>query len=118
MPKKTKALMTVIFFGIFLVVPASAIMMQDEAEAPELVEAMPNGEGRGIVRSVCSTCHILKKTLIERRNKEEWEITVDAMNRRGALLSSDEFEIVVSYLVEHYGPVEATGSAPEESLRN
>ncbi len=117
MPNKTKALMTVIFVSIFLAVPASAVMLQDEAEDPELMEAMPKGEGIGLVRSVCSTCHILKKTLIERRTEEEWEITVDAMNRRGALLSPDEFEIVISYLVEHYGPEEATSSAPEESLR-
>ncbi len=110
---KTKALLTVIFVGTFLAVPASAVMLQIDAEEEALVKAMPRGEGRGLVRDVCIICHTLKQVLIEKRNKEEWEITVDAMNSRGAALSLNELEIVVDYLVEHYGPEGATSSAQE-----
>ncbi|MDA2934503.1 hypothetical protein MYX82_09180 [Acidobacteria bacterium AH-259-D05] len=111
MLNKAKVLMTVIFVGSFLAVPALAVLLQSDAE---LAEAMPEGEGRGTVRSVCTTCHTLGMVLTQRRSKEEWEQSVNEMIGRGAQIFPDEMEGIVSYLGEHYGP-EATGSASSAS---
>ena len=112
MPNRATALMTGIFIGSFLVVPALGILLQRDAE---LTEAMSEGEGRGLVRNVCTTCHTLEMVLTQRKSPEEWERTIDDMISLGAQIFPDEMEEIITYLAEHYAPEEGAGSTSSDS---
>ena len=79
MLNQAKILTTALFVGFFLMVPALAVLLQSEAE---LAESMPEGEGKAMVTSVCTTCHSLGTVLMYRGNHEEWEQKVNEMIAR------------------------------------
>ncbi len=110
MEDKIKIVAAVICLGFFLMVPVLAILQQGN---PELVESMPQGQGKQMVASICSGCHTLGTVLTQRRSSEEWEETVNEMISRGAQIFTEEVDTLVSYLGEHYGA--QAGSAPSQS---
>ncbi len=110
MVDKLKVVTAVICLGFFLMVPVLAILQQGE---PELVESMPEGQGKQMVASICSGCHTLGNVLTQRKSSEEWEEKVNEMISRGAQMFPEEIDTIVSYLGEHYGG--QMGSAPPQS---
>jgi len=107
MEHKIKVVTAVICLGFFLMVPVLAILQQGD---PELVEAMPEGQGKQMVASICSGCHTLGNVVTQRRSSEEWAQTVNEMISRGAQIFPEEVDTMVSYLGEHFGA--QAGSAP------
>ncbi|MEE2822014.1 MAG: hypothetical protein VYA53_03435 [Acidobacteriota bacterium] len=112
MLQRTDVLIVVVCVGFFLVVPTLAVFLQSDAE---LAESMPEGEGKAMVTSVCTTCHSLGTVLTNRGTGEEWEQTVNEMITRGAQIFPDEIETMVDYLGTHYGPRQASSAAPSTS---
>ena len=92
MLSKAKFLTTAMFSGWFLVVQALAVLLQGDAE---LVESMPEGDGKAMVTSVCTTCHTIGTVLSPRGNSEEWEQKVNEMIARGAQIFPDEMATIV-----------------------
>jgi mono/diheme cytochrome c family protein len=109
MRTKAKILTTALFVGFFLMVPALAVFLQSDAES------MPEGEGKAMVTSVCSTCHSLGTVLSNRGNPEEWEQKVNEMIARGAQIFPDEMETIVGYLAANYGPSQVASGASSTS---
>ena len=112
MEHKIKVVTAMICLGFFLMVPVLAILQQGD---PELVEAMPGGQGKEMVVSICSGCHTLGNVVTQRRSSEEWAQTVNEMISRGAQIFKEEVDTLFSYLGEHYGA--QVGSAPPVSRR-
>lgn len=112
MLNRAKILTTVVFVGFFLMVPALAVFLQSEAE---LAESMPEGEGKAMVTSVCTTCHSLGNVLNIRSSREDWEQSVNEMIARGAQIFPDEMETIVNYLAANYGTQASAGSASSSS---
>ncbi len=109
MGNRAKILMIAMCVGICLMVPALAVLLQSEAES------MPEGEGKAMVTSVCSTCHSLGTVLNHRGNQEEWEQKVNEMISRGAQIFPDEMETIVGYLAANYGSRQMASAAPSVS---
>lgn len=117
MPGKTKIIVAVVFSASFLFVPARALWQQQETD---LVESMPEGQGKELVRTLCTAgCHSLETTLTQGKSREEWQETVMNMVSRGAQIFTEETDAIISYLAEHYGvetAVSGSTDSPGEEL--
>lgn len=67
------------------------------------VVTTPLLDGETLLNERCTTCHNLSRTTNERKNADDWKVTVDRMVRKGAELSADEVEVLVKFLAEKYG---------------
>ena len=75
-------------------------------------QVLPAGDGKGYVETLCTTCHSLGKALLLRQTEEEWLSVIGKMvGEMGAQLSEEEIEKIVSYLGEHWSPLETGGWA-------
>ena len=72
---------------------------------------LPPGKGKPIVERACGGCHALKVVTSKRATPEQWAALVDQMVTRGADLSYDEIETVVSYLSKNFAPDSKTDKA-------
>lgn len=84
---------------------ASAAMAQGPKPKDEgWSELLPPGEGRAQVLEGCTSCHNLKSTVHERKNRAGWNKTVADMIQRGAQLFPEEIEPITSYLAKAFSP--------------
>jgi cytochrome c5 len=96
---------------VFILVAFShVIIAADNAE---------NSESKHLYESACTQCHGLRMIEKTRDGRSGWENTVHKMVIAGTQLNADEMELVIDYLVQHYGPgsggVMKTGSLPPDS---
>ncbi|MFN3477140.1 MAG: hypothetical protein ACK4Z6_06250, partial [Candidatus Methylomirabilales bacterium] len=66
-------------------------------------ESLPPGEGAKLMLSRCTLCHSLGIRILPHQDRTGWEETVDRMIRFGAPLLPPEREVLIQYLVEHFG---------------
>lgn len=78
-------------------------------------EPLPEGKGKGLVESMCLSCHGLDTVTQTKRTSEEWQTVVDEMVSNGAPLLPREVETVVQYLAEHFAPTASTSSSAKGS---
>jgi len=64
-------------------------------------QALPDGEGKGLILATCVQCHALRAVTGQRKNAGAWRRTVDDMIARGAQLNQAEAEVAARYLAEH-----------------
>jgi len=55
---------------------------------------------RGILEKRCYTCHNINIVLKAKKNKDEWEKTIDRMIGYGAILNNEERVTLVELLTE------------------
>ena len=90
------------FIVFLLVTPLLAFLQDTEIE---LVEAMPEDEGKELVTSLCVGCHSLGSVVSNGKSEEQWRDTINNMISRGAQIFDDEAETILIYLARHYGAV-------------
>ena len=90
------------FIVFLLVTPLLAFLQDTEVE---LVEAMPEDEGKELVTSLCVGCHSLGSVVSNGKSEEQWRDTINNMISRGAQIFDDEVETILVYLTKHYGVV-------------
>jgi competence protein ComEA len=56
-------------------------------------------------QAVCSKCHPPDRIVAARRTKTQWEETLDKMTKLGAPITDDNYDLLMSFLVHHYGKV-------------
>jgi len=78
----------------------SGLLHGQEGRAP----ALPEGDGKQLVATVCSQCHGLRQTQILRDGQNGWQETVDRMVLYGAQLTPAESTTMVHYLAVQLGP--------------
>ena len=73
----------------------------DAAAAP-----LPPGPGRAILQADCTSCHDLGGLWAYQGYYDElrWRDLVGTMIAHGAELDASEADVLVAYLVEHFGP--------------
>jgi competence protein ComEA len=85
-------------------------------------QAAPRDHGQGqadqsreaLVR-VCSKCHPLERVTAQRRSRTQWEeVMTQMVTSRGAVISDEDFDTVLSYLVREYGRVNVNKAAADE----
>src|ERR1700688_4275945 len=88
-----------LFCAVIMFVPAGA-------------QELPAGPGQASLEMVCTQCHTLSRVTDLKRNREEWQATVDRMSAKGALGSQQDFDAIVTYLAKNFGAEEAKPAAP------
>ena len=96
----TPKLLALTFTLCLLLAPLLAFSQHPEAE---LMESMPEDEGRELVTSLCVGCHSLETVLSAGKGEEGWRDTINNMISRGAQIFDDEVETILGYLTRHYG---------------
>jgi cytochrome c5 len=57
-----------------------------------------------LFEGVCSGCHTLERVKAQHRTKEEWRDSTAAMIDQGAVLTPEETNMLLDYLVKNFGP--------------
>ena len=83
-----------------LVTPLLAFLQDTEIE---LVEAMPEDDGKELVTSLCAGCHSLGSVVSNGKSEDQWRDTINNMISRGAHIFDDEAETILIYLTKYYG---------------
>jgi len=65
---------------------------------------LPNGAGKAILLEVCTHCHDLGRIRESRYTREEWDDLLVHMIGEGALLSDDDFPVLLNYLARNFRP--------------
>jgi quinoprotein glucose dehydrogenase len=81
--------------------PARTRLSAAELKAPG--PALPDGEGKGAVAKMCSSCHGTAVFSGMRMSRKGWEAEVESMVEKGASGSPDEIRGVVAYLTKYFG---------------
>jgi competence protein ComEA len=77
-------------------------------------DAPTDDAGAQEFQAVCSKCHPPDRIVAGRRTKTQWEETLEKMTKLGAPITDDNYDILLSYLVHHYGKVNVNRStAPD-----
>jgi hypothetical protein len=61
-----------------------------------------SSDGEALLESRCDDCHGLDRITDASKSRDEWEVTVDRMVTRGAVLDDAERETLIEYLTETY----------------
>jgi cytochrome c5 len=79
------------------------------ADKPVLVEflvrnhgPLPEGKGKDILLNTCTLCHDLGRVRAHTVSREEWEETLLAMLNEGAMLSDQDFPVLLNYLARNF----------------
>jgi virginiamycin B lyase len=91
---------TLILTAIFVLAPHGA----------RAQSALPEGEGKAIVQSACSSCHALSQVTNAGHSKAEWDTVLHMMVNAGAKVPANQFETVSAYLARNF-PAKAKNEA-------
>lgn len=85
--------------------------------APDPGSTLPDEPAKGLVLVLCDKCHGLE--WIERSGADEkgWTSRLRRMNRAGAMLSPEQMELLVAYLVKALPERPKPPSPPKRHLR-
>jgi cytochrome c1 len=79
------------------------------ADKPALVDfltrnhgPLPEGPGKDILLNTCTVCHDLGRVRIHTVSREEWEETLSTMLNEGAMLSDQDFPVLLNYLARNF----------------
>ena len=87
--------------GLLMVVALTSPSAQ--ASAPD--DDLPEGEGKKILLSSCTSCHELTEVTKFRGyyNRAQWRDIVVTMKEYGAPVNEREVDVLTDYLVQHLG---------------
>jgi len=63
---------------------------------------LPEGPGKAILLNTCTLCHDLGRVRIHTVSRDEWEETLSAMLNEGAMLSDQDFPVLLNYLARSF----------------
>src|SRR5262245_46450033 len=64
---------------------------------------LPEGEGKKLLQTACTSCHGLDGVVRLHLDKAGWEGLVSSMVSNGAQVDSKDFPVLVDYLVKNFG---------------
>jgi hypothetical protein len=76
-----------------------AFALLSSAQAPPGKDSV-----KDLFEGVCSGCHTLDRVKVQHRSKEEWRVSTRAMIDQGAVLTPEETNMLLDYLVKNFGP--------------
>jgi hypothetical protein len=66
----------------------------------------PDGEGKALTESLCTSCHGAEETLAKRETEAGWKLVVADMVGFGMEATPEDQAIVVKYLAKNFGRTE------------
>lgn len=90
--------------------------METRASEPPMPQTMvaqefPPGPNSELVQQVCTQCHVTELVTMQRRSSQQWADTVKVMVNLGLIISEADFDSIVAYLAEHFGPADSAPTA-------
>ena len=79
--------------------------------------ALPPGEGRDAVASMCVPCHGVLPALAVRKTALGWTATVEDMRLKGAKGTDEQAEAAANYLSQHFAAVNVNTATAEELVK-
>lgn len=83
-------------------------------DQPAAAQPASDAKGAATYARVCSTCHDGTRILSNRRSKSQWTEVIEKMMERGAQVSDEDFDVVMAYLLRHYGRINVNKAAAED----
>src|SRR5215467_13556190 len=77
---------------------------------PAVSQQLPNGNGKQVVESVCSSCHELTRVTTAGHSHDEWDTIVHNMIMMGATLKPEQVSLVTNYLASSFPPKARTAA--------
>ena len=78
-------------------------------DVPALVEylvkshgPLPDGPGKTILLNTCTVCHDLGRVRRQGGSREDWDDTLGAMLNEGAMLSEEDYPVLLGYLASNF----------------
>jgi competence protein ComEA len=65
---------------------------------------LPEGFGKTQTVKVCGTCHSPERAVSLHQSDSDWEETITKMVKLGARGSDEDFDSILVYLTQHFGP--------------
>jgi cytochrome c5 len=78
-------------------------------------QALPEGDGKKILESACTSCHGIEGTVKMKLDKEGWEGIVSSMISNGAQVDQKDYPVLIDYLVKNFGTSDAAGAPAADS---
>jgi len=105
------------FFGIGLTFLLSSFIFSSSlAASPQTSSAqLPDGEGKGYVQTLCTSCHGLGQVLSQRKTLLGWEASVYDMLGRISGGMDREADIISKYLAMHFAAETSTVPAHQQT---
>lgn len=92
-----------------IVAAAVALAAAQDNQAPRASgEGLPDGPGKDATVKACGTCHEGRRAASVRLTRDGWAAVIQDMQKRGAVVSEEEFPVVLDYLTTHF-----LGEAPQ-----
>ncbi len=77
---------------------------------------LPDAPGKELTQKICNNCHGTETFQNRRLDREGWEKVIDEMTGRGAQASDADFDKIVDYLANVFGPPVNVNSAGAKDL--
>ena len=63
---------------------------------------LPEGAGKKIMLNTCTFCHDLQRIKRTQQDRDGWQDTLSAMLNEGAMLSEQDFPVLLGYLARYF----------------
>ncbi len=93
---------------------ASAIALLSITAVHAAMQEPTDDAGAEAFQAVCSKCHPADRIVAARRTKTQWEETLDKMTKLGAPVTDENYDVLLGYLVHHYGKVNVNRSTASD----
>ena len=91
---------------------ATAIGVGNGADAFERTQ---DAKSQQVFAAVCGKCHPVERVTAMRRSRSQWEETITSMiTARGAQISDEDFDTVLTYLSKEHGRVDVNRAEAED----
>ena len=90
-----KGTCSALLFGVALLASAGWA-----AGEPEQQKSDP---GRKLVLDICTTCHEIDLITGQQLSREQWSTVIKGMISEGAVVTDEEFNLIVDYLAKNFG---------------
>ncbi len=95
-----------------LALGATGFARQTTVRVGPAAPSAAKGQPKAVFQEVCGRCHPIERVTATQRTKSQWEETINSMvTSRGAVVTPEQYDIVLKYLVAEYGP----DSAPAQT---
>lgn len=105
-----------IFLGVVSapLVPALATSVQQDPQTTEAKSPAELKAEDAFTRN-CVKCHPVDRIAGSRRTRSQWEEVMTTMQTaRGAVITDEDWDIIQTYLVKHYGRVNVNRARPDD----
>jgi competence ComEA-like helix-hairpin-helix protein len=78
---------------------------------------LPDRPGRELTASVCGNCHSTDVLAAHRQSRDEWTQTIFKMIDLGATGTQEQFNTILQYVAENFGPAAAMVNVNQASAK-